>query len=153
MGSSVHVDFEYETDDAGGQNMTEFGTTAAYTKLLESDLGKELNINKINTEGNMSTDKCRAAAKAIGHPRGVQVMAWGNISRENWQDVASVVESCWAHLIMEYDDANTKDITFSLLLPSVIVGAVGGGTVYSMQKEGLKMIGCAGPGSIGEDRR
>ena len=25
----------------------------------------------------MSTDKCRAAAKAIRHPRGVQVMAWG----------------------------------------------------------------------------
>ncbi|KAL2051463.1 hypothetical protein ABVK25_008330 [Lepraria finkii] len=63
MGSSVHVHFEYETGDAAGQNMTEFATTAAYTKLLESELGKELRTNNINAEGNVSTDKCRAAAR------------------------------------------------------------------------------------------
>lgn len=53
MGSSVHVHFEYETGDAAGQNMTEFATMAACTKLLGSDLGKELKIVKINLEGNM----------------------------------------------------------------------------------------------------
>lgn len=33
-----------------------------------------------------------------------------------------------------------------MFLPSVLVGSVGGGTVYPTQKEGLEMIGCAGPG-------
>ncbi|KAL8773644.1 MAG: hypothetical protein Q9209_001410 [Squamulea sp. 1 TL-2023] len=82
MGSTVHVHFEYETGAAAGQNMTEIATTAATSKLLASDLGKELKIIKVNEEGNMTTDKCDAAAKGTRHPRGVQVMAWGTISRE-----------------------------------------------------------------------
>ena len=80
MGSSVHVHFEYKTGDAAGQNMTEFATMAACTKLLESDLGKELKIVKVIPEGNMTSDKCAAAAMAIRNPRGVRVMAWGNIT-------------------------------------------------------------------------
>ncbi len=62
------------------------------------------------------------------------------------QDAASVVESSWAQLTVEYDSASGEDVTFSLFLPSVLVGSIGGGTVYGTQKEGLEMIGCAGPG-------
>ncbi len=80
MGSSVHVHFEYKTGDAAGQNMTEFATMAACTKLLESDLGKQLKIVKVIPEGNMTSDKCAAAAMAIRNPRGVRVMAWGKIT-------------------------------------------------------------------------
>lgn len=48
---------------------------------------------------------------------------------------------------MEYDEKkNTKDLTSLMFLPSVVVGSVGGGTVYPTQNEGLKMIGCAGQG-------
>lgn len=50
-----------------------------------------------------------------------------------------------AHLIVDYDESTSPDITFSMFLPSVMVGSVGGGTVYPTQKEGLNMIGCAGP--------
>ena len=82
IGSCVHVHFEYETGHAAGQNMTEFATFAACGKPLSSELGKELKIVKINPEGNMSGDKKGAAAKAVRHPRGVQVMAWGTLSRQ-----------------------------------------------------------------------
>lgn len=39
-----------------------------------------------------------------------------------------------------------QDLSFSMFLPSVLVGSVGGGTVYTTQREGLEIIGCAGPG-------
>ncbi len=60
--------------------------------------------------------------------------------------MASIVESCWAHLIVEYDKEDCQDLTFSMFLPSVVVGSVGGGTGYPTQSEGLKMIGCVGQG-------
>ncbi len=60
--------------------------------------------------------------------------------------MASIVESCWAHLIVEYGQENSQDLTFSMFLPSVVVGSVGGGTGYATQSEALKMIGCAGQG-------
>lgn len=87
IASTVHVHFEYETGDAAGQNMTRFATVAACAKLLSSELGKELKIVKFNPEGNMSADKKGAAAKAIRRPRGVQVMAWGTLTRQACQDV------------------------------------------------------------------
>ncbi|KAL9628160.1 MAG: hypothetical protein Q9164_007373, partial [Protoblastenia rupestris] len=62
------------------------------------------------------------------------------------QDAASVVESSWAHLTLDFDFDGTRNLTFTLFFPSLIVGSVGGGTVYPTQKEGLEMIGCAGPG-------
>ncbi|KAL8918580.1 MAG: hypothetical protein Q9208_007263 [Pyrenodesmia sp. 3 TL-2023] len=192
MGTTVHVHFEYETGAAAGQNMTEIATTTATRKLLQSDLGKELKIIRVNPEGNMTADKCGVAAKAVRHPRGVQVMVWGKVSRQaceqnlrchpavlaeafreahkgdirnsmegssvnvanamaaifiaTGQDVACLVESCWAHLIVDYDESISPGISFSMFFPSVVVGSVGGGTVYPTQKEGLNMIGCAGPG-------
>ena len=39
-----------------------------------------------------------------------------------------------------------QDISFSIFLPSVLVGSVGGGTVYATQREALEIVGCAGPG-------
>ena len=54
------------------------------------------------------------------------------------QDVASVVESSWAHLTMEYDGESTKDITFIMFMPSLIVGSVGGGTVYRLKGRALR---------------
>lgn len=87
IGSTVHVHFEYETGDAAGQNMTEFATVAACTRLLESELGRELKVVRVNPEGNMAADKKGSAAKGIRHPRGVQVMAWATISREACEKV------------------------------------------------------------------
>lgn len=87
VGKTVHVQFDYETGDAAGQNMTEFATITACMKLLSSELGKELKIIKVNPEGNMSADKKTAAPKAVRHPRGVQVMAWGTLTYQVCQEV------------------------------------------------------------------
>lgn len=87
MGKRVHVHFEFQTGDAAGQNMTEFASVAACAKLLDSELGRELRIVNVIPEGNMTSDKKGAGAKAVRNPRGVQVMAWGTISREVCQNV------------------------------------------------------------------
>ena len=62
------------------------------------------------------------------------------------QDAASVVESSWPPLTIEYDAAVSQDINFSIFLPWVLVGSVGGGTVYATPREALETIGCAGTG-------
>lgn len=59
------------------------------------------------------------------------------------QDAASVVESGWNHLTHDYD-ADTGDLVISMFIPSLLVGTVGGGTVYQTQKHCLNLIHCSG---------
>lgn len=61
------------------------------------------------------------------------------------QDIASVVESGWHHLTANLDK-ETKVLTLSLYIPSLLVGTVGGGTYYLSQRESLELIGCYGDG-------
>ena len=61
------------------------------------------------------------------------------------QDAASVLESGWAQLTSSYD-SETQVVTLGLFLASLLVGSVGGGTMYPTQRESLEMIGCTGPG-------
>ncbi|THX10034.1 hydroxymethylglutaryl-CoA reductase [Aureobasidium pullulans] len=61
------------------------------------------------------------------------------------QDAASVLESEWAQLTSEYDNER-EELTISLFIPSLLIGSVGGGTMYSTQKEALEMVKCAGNG-------
>jgi NADP-dependent 3-hydroxy-3-methylglutaryl-CoA reductase len=62
------------------------------------------------------------------------------------QDAASVAESAWSHLTLEYD-RGTDVIIVSTLLPSLPIGTIGGGTVLNTQREALEILGCTGPGS------
>ncbi len=59
------------------------------------------------------------------------------------QDIASVHESSLGILSME---AAEGGIYVSLLLPSLIIGTVGGGTGLPDQNQFLQMLGCAGSG-------
>jgi NADP-dependent 3-hydroxy-3-methylglutaryl-CoA reductase len=61
------------------------------------------------------------------------------------QDAASVLESGWAQLNSEFD-VDKKELTLSLFIPSLLIGSVGGGTMYATQREALEMIKCAGQG-------
>ncbi|THX51206.1 hydroxymethylglutaryl-CoA reductase [Aureobasidium pullulans] len=61
------------------------------------------------------------------------------------QDAASVLESGWAQMTSEYDNER-EELTLSLFIPSLLIGSVGGGTMYSTQKEALEMVKCAGDG-------
>lgn len=62
------------------------------------------------------------------------------------QDAASVAESAWSQLNLEYDRA-TEELCVSSDFPSLPVGTVGGGTIYDTQGESLEILGCTGPGS------
>ncbi len=60
------------------------------------------------------------------------------------QDIACVHESSLAQLHMELTDDD--DVYCTMMLPSLVIGTVGGGTNLPQQRECLEMIGCAGPG-------
>lgn len=60
------------------------------------------------------------------------------------QDIACVHESSLAHLHLELTDDD--DVYCTMMLPSLVIGTVGGGTNLPQQRECLEMIGCAGPG-------
>jgi hydroxymethylglutaryl-CoA reductase len=61
------------------------------------------------------------------------------------QDAASVFESVWSHLTADLDE-ETKVLTLSLYIPSLLVRTVGGGTHYPSQRESLELIKCYGDG-------
>lgn len=61
------------------------------------------------------------------------------------QDMASVHESAIGQL---YCERQGEDLYVSLLLPSLVVGTIGGGTGLPQQQEYLSMMGCDGPGGV-----
>jgi hydroxymethylglutaryl-CoA reductase (NADPH) len=61
------------------------------------------------------------------------------------QDVACVSEAAIG--ITRIDIADKGDLYFSVSLPNIIVGTVGGGTGLPTQKECLTMLGCTGEGT------
>ena len=61
------------------------------------------------------------------------------------QDIACVHESSIGHLHMELTPQGNLYAT--MMLPSLIVGSVGGGTNLPQQKECLSLLDCAGPGN------
>nr|VFJ91245.1 MAG: 3-hydroxy-3-methylglutaryl-coenzyme A reductase [Candidatus Kentron sp. H]VFJ92329.1 MAG: 3-hydroxy-3-methylglutaryl-coenzyme A reductase [Candidatus Kentron sp. H]VFJ98952.1 MAG: 3-hydroxy-3-methylglutaryl-coenzyme A reductase [Candidatus Kentron sp. H] len=63
------------------------------------------------------------------------------------QDIACVHESAIGQLYLELTEDN-RSVYASLLLPSLIIGTVGGGTALPRQKECLEMMGCDGPGKV-----
>lgn len=60
------------------------------------------------------------------------------------QDIASVHESAIGHLHLELDADGS--LYAALVLPSLIIGTVGGGTGLPQQRECLDLLGCAGMG-------
>lgn len=59
------------------------------------------------------------------------------------QDAAQVVE---ASMGMSIAEATESGLYFSVRIPSLEVGTVGGGTGLPTQREALEIMGCAGPG-------
>ncbi|MCG8670831.1 MAG: phosphotransferase [Pseudomonadales bacterium] len=61
------------------------------------------------------------------------------------QDIACTHESSIGQLHLELTDAG--DVYATMMLPSLVVGTVGGGTNLPTQRECLELLGCAGPGN------
>ncbi|KZM21976.1 Hydroxymethylglutaryl-CoA reductase (NADPH) [Ascochyta rabiei] len=81
VGANVHLCFSYATGDAAGQNMVTIATQAACDDFLASDAAQELGVRDFVIEGDMASDKKGSWRNAM-EPRGVQVLAWGNITHE-----------------------------------------------------------------------
>ena len=62
------------------------------------------------------------------------------------QDIACVHESALAQLHLQLDEQG--DLYCSLIMPSLVIGTVGGGTDLPQQHECLELIDCAGPGKV-----
>lgn len=60
------------------------------------------------------------------------------------QDIASVHESSIGQLYI--DKLDDDELYIAMVLPSLVVGTVGGGTGLPHQRECLELMGCAGPG-------
>jgi NADP-dependent 3-hydroxy-3-methylglutaryl-CoA reductase len=86
IGSNVHVKFEYLCGDAVGQNMVTIATQRACDLFLESDAAEELEVRGIAIEGEMASDK-KASWGNAKEPRGIQVMAWGELSDATCKEV------------------------------------------------------------------
>jgi NADP-dependent 3-hydroxy-3-methylglutaryl-CoA reductase len=142
---------------------------------IEGQLSSDKKFSSINIQeprgtqvlvwGTLSDTICRSvlgtsaarihAALMTGQQGSIRAgMAGSNINTANifaamfiacGQDAASLMESGWTQLSSSYE-AETGHLTLSLFVPSLVVGTVGGGTVYPTQKEALEMIGCAGEG-------
>ena len=61
------------------------------------------------------------------------------------QDIACVHESSVAQLHVQSMEGG---LYASMLLPSLVVGTIGGGTALPRQKQMLELMGCAGPGKV-----
>ncbi|PSN59226.1 hydroxymethylglutaryl-CoA reductase [Corynespora cassiicola Philippines] len=86
IGSKVHVKFDYACGDAAGQNMVTIATQEACDRFLETDLAKELGVKDFVIEGDMASDK-KASWGNVKEPRGVQVLAWGELSNQVCEDI------------------------------------------------------------------
>jgi len=62
------------------------------------------------------------------------------------QDVACVTEAATA--LTRVERTRTAELYFSITLPNLIVGTVGGGTYLPTAAECLSMLGCQGPGQV-----
>ncbi|KAF9697229.1 hypothetical protein EKO04_004676 [Ascochyta lentis] len=81
VGSNVHLHFSYFTGDATGQNMVTIATQTACDRFLMSKEAQELGVKDFIIEGDMASDK-KGSWRNVMEPRGVQVLAWGEITNE-----------------------------------------------------------------------
>ncbi|KAH6705253.1 hydroxymethylglutaryl-CoA reductase [Leptodontidium sp. MPI-SDFR-AT-0119] len=146
-------------------NMVTIATHRACQDFLASTVSKDLGITDFQIEdprgveviawGSLSDSVCRAILgcdttrlRSViskfedGSTRNGQMGQ--NINTANVM-FAIVVKSGWVHLTADLDK-ETKVLTLSLYILSLLVGTVGGGTHYLSQRESLELIGCYGDG-------
>jgi NADP-dependent 3-hydroxy-3-methylglutaryl-CoA reductase len=86
IGSSVHVKFSYFCGDAVGQNMVTIATQEVCDRFMTTEVAKELGVKEFVIEGELASDK-KASWGNVKEPRGVQVIAWGELSNDVCEEV------------------------------------------------------------------
>lgn len=98
IGKNVHVKFQYSSGDASGQNMVTLATHRACQDFLASPAGKDLGIVDFIVDGQFSSDK-KLSWEIVKNKRGVEVMAWGEISDATCQKVLGCTTTRLHHTI------------------------------------------------------
>ena len=86
IGSNVHLKFDYFCGDAVGQNMVTIATQRACDRFLATEAARDLGVQDFVIEGELASDK-KASWGNVKEPRGVQVVAWGELSNSVCEDV------------------------------------------------------------------
>lgn len=81
VGSAVHVRFDFDCADAGGQNMVSAATQRCCDSFMLSDSARELDLQKVLIEGQMTSDK-KGSWGNVFQTRGVRTVCWGSITDE-----------------------------------------------------------------------
>ncbi|KAF1350509.1 substrate-binding domain of hmg-CoA reductase [Lizonia empirigonia] len=84
IGSNVHLKFDYFCGDAAGQNMVTIATQVACDRFLATDAARDLGVEDFVIEGELASHK---KASWGNEPRGVQVVAWGELSNSECEEV------------------------------------------------------------------
>ena len=66
------------------------------------------------------------------------------------QDLGSILDSSMSRVQFDKNDGPEGGIKASLIIPSLVVGTVGGGSNLPTQRECLELMGCHGNGKVGK---
>lgn len=108
IGSSVHLKFDYSCGDAAGQNMVTIATQAACDRFLKTDAAKALGVKDFIIEGDMASDK-KASWGNVRDPRGVRVVAWGELSGEVCERILGCSSERLYKVLMAMKEAQVRN--------------------------------------------
>ncbi|KAF3030326.1 hypothetical protein E8E12_000193 [Didymella heteroderae] len=108
IGTQVHLIFNYITGEAAGQNMVTIATQAACDLFLASSAAEKLRIRDFAIEGDMASDK-KASWRNAASARGVQVIAWGELTNDVCERVLKCTTERLHRVLMTMTQAQTRN--------------------------------------------
>lgn len=111
IGSNVHLKFDFFCGEATGQNMVSIATQAACDAFLTTELAAALGVRDFMIEGEMASDK-KASRGNVHAPRGVQVIAWGELTNEVCERVLKIKAERMYNFFQGAKDAQIRNGQF-----------------------------------------
>jgi hydroxymethylglutaryl-CoA reductase len=108
IGTTVHVKFVYTCGDATGQNMITIATHRACQDWMKSVDAQEFNVVDFQLEGQLSSDK-KLSWGNVQDTRGVQVLAWGEISNAVCQKVLGCTTARFHQVFSRFNEGNVRN--------------------------------------------
>ena len=144
----ISISSNYCTDKKPAQINIEKGRgrTVEATAIIPEYLIKEhlrttgKEIAKLNYKKNIVGSKLAGSLGKNAHHANIVAALF----LATGQDIANVVEGSLGETKVDFSD---NELSFSVSLPSIIVGTVGGGTDLPYAKENLELLGCYGGGN------
>lgn len=112
IGSTVHVLFTYTTEEAMGQNTVTIATQTACDRFLETELARGLCVRHCSIERHTANDKRASARDATDVVRGVQVLAWGELTNEVCERVLKCTTKQLHDILLVMKEGHTRLCAF-----------------------------------------